>query len=133
MQTNQSFYLQRNTKQLLDKIAHISKFVLPIYWAILTYILLRPGIETEGIRLFPHADKVVHFAAFFILGFLLKATFPKIRFSIYAILIISYGLLTEVLQGVMQWGRTLEFLDLVADTLGGFLALYLYSVTKSRL
>lgn len=130
MQTNQSFYLLRNTKQLLDKITHISKFVLPIYWAILTYILLRPGIEAGGIRLFPHADKVVHFAAFFILGFLLKATFPKIRFSIYITLIITYGLLTEVLQGVMQWGRTMEFLDLVADTLGGLLALAIYSKMK---
>lgn len=130
MQTNQSFYLQRNTKQLLDKITHISKFVLPIYWAILTYILLRPGIEAEGVRLFPPADKVVHFAAFFILGFLLKATFPKIRFSIYIILIISYGLLTEILQGVMRWGRTLEFLDLVADTIGGLLAFVVYSKLK---
>ena len=45
MQLFQNFFQQNNTKNLLDKISKLFKKILPIYWAFLTYMLLKPGVE----------------------------------------------------------------------------------------
>ena len=129
MQTSPNYYPQKNTKKLLDNLINkYSKITLPIYWAFLTYMLLRPGVENkEYFLMFPHLDKLIHFTIFFLLGFFFRVRFPKVSLLYYFLLLISYALLTEILQDVMKWGRSLEFLDAVADTLGLSLAYYIYN------
>lgn len=120
---------QKNIRKLLDNfVTKYIKITLPIYWAILTYMLLRPGAENkEYFFMFPQLDKVIHFSIFFLLGFLFKVRFPKISIFHFFLILISYGLLTEILQDVMDLGRSLEILDAVADSLGVCLAFYLYN------
>ncbi|MCG2794150.1 MAG: VanZ family protein [Weeksellaceae bacterium] len=99
---------------------------MPIYWAILTYMLLRPGVENkEYFFMFPNLDKLIHFSIFCLLGFLFRLRFPKISLVQFFLILISYALLTEILQDVMNVGRSLEILDAVADTLGLSLAYYI--------
>ncbi|MCD9856254.1 VanZ family protein [Epilithonimonas sp. JDS] len=101
---------------------------MPIYWAFLTYMLLRPGIENKEYPfMFQHIDKVIHFTIFFLLGFFFRVRFPKVSLLYYFLILISYALLTEILQDIMKWGRSLEVLDAVADTLGLALAYYIYN------
>ena len=110
---------------LIDKY---SKITLPIYWAFLTYMLLRPGVENkEYFFMFPHFDKLIHFTIFFLLGFFFRVRFPKVSLLYYFLILVSYALLTEILQDTMNWGRSLELLDAVADTLGLLLAYYIYN------
>ncbi|WP_342772851.1 VanZ family protein [Epilithonimonas xixisoli] len=105
-----------------------SKITLPIYWAFLTYMLLRPGVENkEYFFMFPHLDKLIHFTIFFLLGFFFRVRFPKVSILYYFLILISYALLTEILQDVMKWGRSLEVLDAIADTLGLSFAYYIYN------
>ncbi|WP_117596610.1 VanZ family protein [Chryseobacterium sp. FH1] len=129
MQTSPNYYPQKNTRKLLDNLINkYSKITLPIYWAFLTYMLLRPGVENkEYFFMFPHLDKLIHFTIFFLLGFFFRVRFPKVNLLYYFLILGSYALLTEILQDTMNWGRSLEFLDAVADTLGLALAYYIYN------
>ncbi|WP_326987047.1 VanZ family protein [Chryseobacterium sp. MP_3.2] len=115
----QNYYLQSNTKNPLDKISKIFKKILPIYWAFLTYMLLRPGVENvEFPFMFSGIDKVLHISIFAWLAFCFVAAYPKVKFLTFIYIMLIYSLITELLQDIMGLGRSLETLDLVADTVG---------------
>lgn len=107
---------------------------MPIYWAFLTYILLRPSrIKQESLWInFDHMDKVVHFIAFALLGFCYAFAFPKQRWWIFLGVMTAYALLTEVLQEIMALGRTMDTLDFLADILGVILGYFLYKKLSHR-
>jgi hypothetical protein len=65
----------------LDKISKIFRIVLPIYWAILTYMLLKPGVENQEYWfMFSGIDKIIHLSIFAFLGLSFSAAFPKPNF-----------------------------------------------------
>lgn len=131
MLTKENYYLQRSIKLPLDRISKIFKIVMPIYWAFLTYMLLRPSSGAlNSFNFFDGIDKVVHFFIFAILSFCFWATFPKMAFWKFLLLTLFYALLTEILQGVMGLGRSMEFWDLIADTLGLIFGYILFRKTK---
>ena len=134
-QTFPHYYRQKNTRKLSVNhlIQKYSKIILPIYWAFLTYMLLRPGIENkEYFFMFPHLDKLIHCSIFFLLGFFFRLRFPKTQFLYFFLILVSYALLTEILQDIMQLGRSLELLDAVADTVGLTLSYYIYNIYIKR-
>ncbi|RQO33194.1 VanZ family protein [Chryseobacterium sp. KBW03] len=106
---------------------------MPIYWAFLTYMLLKPGEENnEYWFMFSGIDKVLHLSIFGALGFAFIAAFPKIKFSYFFQIILLYAFLTEILQEEMGLGRSMETLDIVADTIGCLLGYYIYKVLIKR-
>lgn len=124
--------LQSNIRNRLDKISKLFKKILPIYWAFLTYMLLRPSVENMELPfMFDGIDKVLHLSIFAMLGFCFLAAYPKIRFIYYIEIMLIYSLLTEILQDEMGFGRSLENLDLVADTLGFFIGYFIYNKIKT--
>src|SRR5690606_22755202 len=121
-----------NIRNLLDKISKLFKKILPIYWAFLTYMLLRPGVENlEYPFMFSGIDKLLHLSIFGLLGFCFMAAYPKTRFTIYIQVMLIYSILTEILQDVMGFGRSLEGLDLVADTVGVLAGYYIFIKLRS--
>ena len=119
MRMCQNYYLQSNTKNPLDKISKIFKKILPVYWAFLTYMLLRPGVENvEFPFMFNGIDKVLHVLIFACLAFCFVAAYPRVKFLTFIYIMLIYSLITELLQDIMGLGRSLENLDLVADTVG---------------
>jgi len=117
----------------LDKISKIFSKILPIYWAFLTYMLLKPGHENQEYWfMFNGIDKVLHLSIFAALGFCFIATFPKIRFSYFFQIILIYAFLTEILQEEMGLGRSMETLDVVADTIGCLIGYYTYKIFIKR-
>lgn len=133
MQINQNYLQQKNTKQSLDKISKIFSKILPIYWAFLTYMLLKPGEENQEYWfMFNGVDKILHLSIFATLGFLFIGTFPKIKFSYFFQIILIYAFLTEILQEEMGLGRSMESLDIVADTIGCLLGYYIYKALVKR-
>ncbi|WP_126653492.1 VanZ family protein [Chryseobacterium aureum] len=115
------------TKQSLDKISKIFSKILPIYWAFLTYMLLKPGEENQEYWfMFTGIDKVLHLSIFAALGFCFVAAFPKIKFSYFFQIILIYAFLTEILQEEMGLGRSMETLDIVADAIGCILGYFAY-------
>nr|WP_244140860.1 VanZ family protein [Kaistella flava (ex Peng et al. 2021)] len=90
-------------------------------------MLLKPGVENfEYAFMFEGIDKVLHLCIFTFLGFSFIAAFPKIKFYYFIQIMICYGLLTEILQEEMHWGRSLEFLDLVADIIGVLIGYFIF-------
>lgn len=62
------------------------------------------------------SDKINHFAAFFVLSFLLDCSFPQFRFAIIKVWpILAYGLLIEIVQSQLSY-REFSLLDMLADT-----------------
>lgn len=129
VQISLNYFLQKITKRSLDKISKIFSKILPIYWAFLTYMLLKPGQENhEYWFMFNGIDKVLHVSIFAALGFSFVATFPKIKFSYFFQIILIYAFLTEILQEEMGLGRSMETLDIVADAIGCLVGYYMYKV-----
>lgn len=126
-----NYLLQNNIKNHLDKISKIFSKILPIYWAFLTFMLLKPGVENQEYPfMFEGIDKVLHLSIFALLGFCFMATFPKIKFIYYIQIMLIYSILTEILQDEMGFGRSLETLDLVADTLGVLIGYFAFTQLK---
>ena len=99
---------------------HFSLFmILALYWLFLTYMLLSPpkGLPQE-LPLFEGADKVFHVVIFAVLSFLYKATFSRQAFGRCFLILILYGIATELAQEYMHLGRSGDPLDLLADAIG---------------
>ena len=125
--------LLNNTRKHLDKVSQIFRKILPIYWAFLTYMLLKPGVENkEYWFMFPGLDKLVHLSIFAALGFCLAAAFPRLKFLYYCYIILIYAFLTEILQDEMRLGRSGEWLDIVADAFGFFIGYYFFRFSSKR-
>ena len=75
-----------------------------------------------------NSDKYVHFITYFWLTFLLYLALPKNQLNLNSRLLFSflfsviYGIIIEVLQGVVTAKRQPEILDVFANTLGSLLA-----------
>jgi len=129
VQIIQNCFQLKIIRRSLDKISNIFIKILPIYWAFLTYMLLRPGVENhEYFFMFDGIDKVLHLSIFAALGFCFIAAFPKIKFSYYFQIILIYAFLTEIFQEEMNLGRSMETLDIVADTIGCLIGYYIYKI-----
>ena len=98
----------------LPRLALIATVWVAIAIAILS---LLPGSDLPAQKL---NDKVNHFIAYGVLTFLAVLGRHSISILKIAVLAIGYGLLLEVLQGVMPFGRTASGLDAIANT-GGVL------------
>lgn len=96
-------------------------------------MLLKPGEENhEYWFMFSGIDKILHLSIFAALGFSFIAAFPKIKFSYFFQIILIYAFLTEILQEEMGLGRSMETLDIVADTIGCLLGYYIYKILIKR-
>ncbi len=126
-------FLLKNTRLSLDKISKIFSKILPIYWAFLTYMLLKPGQENhEYWFMFSGIDKALHLTIFAVLGFSFIAAFPRIKFIYFFQIILIYAFLTEILQEEMGLGRSMETLDIIADIIGSLLGYYIYKLLVGR-
>ena len=124
-------YPLKTIRPHLDKISKIFSKILPIYWAFLTYLLLRPGFEShEYWFMFPGFDKVLHLSIFAMLGFCFMSAFPRCSFRYFIQIMLIYGFATEILQDELEWGRSSEFLDIVADTVGVIIGYLLFKKAK---
>lgn len=83
---------------------------------ILIGTLMPPG--EGGVKLFPHADKIIHFILFAGLGVNICYAFIKTNTLPFVLLLgVLLGFTTEVIQDFIP-GRSLDFYDALADTLG---------------
>lgn len=95
-----------------------------------------PSVISEP--LFPHDDKIMHILVYGCLAFLAardlameKPGWPlrTIRMAAF-FFAVAYGATDEIHQGFTA-GRHASFLDLLADGIGGFFGVLLYSKTRS--
>ena len=123
----------RHIKNLLrDKLLVIIAIVISL--SVLTLSLIK--MPNTGITLV-NIDKAYHSFAYFTLTIFWLLSFYKIPKKKYLITLccIIYGIIIEVLQNVITDYRTGEYLDVLANSIGCLLALFVFSMIfkKNRL
>jgi len=115
--------------QLLSEL----KFVLlAVAWTVLITVLSLISFErTPSFMLqLPFKDKLVHFIFYFVFVVLwcfgLHKT-DKIKILLIAVV---YGIIIEILQYVLTENRTADFYDVLANSLGAFLAFFVFPIIK---
>ncbi|WP_152087122.1 VanZ family protein [Pseudoalteromonas sp. A25] len=92
----------------------VYQVLLLVTLAICTYLFAKE-FQHSGVR-FEHADKVVHFAIFFALAFIMHHAF-KWPMIAQLVLLAAYGIGIEVMQDSLPY-RQASLGDFVADFLG---------------
>lgn len=102
--------------------------------AILLTLLIILGSLTSpsnlSVKTIKISDKVIHFVAYFVLSasWFLALKKTKTNYIIISIAVILFGILIEVLQKILTTNRYLEYLDMVANTLGVLLTYLLFTL-----
>ncbi len=96
----------------------IKRFKFSILWSIIMLIgcTAKLGDELPKEPMIPYQDKIVHFAIFGIMGFIMIAEKRKTDCNTLIICTL-YGILIEIIQSFLPW-RSFEILDMVFDSLG---------------
>lgn len=117
------------------------KYQFPaVLWAVCIFIASSiPSHRIRWILVHP-LDKVVHFGVFFILGLLVYRAlfsgdstrgFTSKKVWIMLVIVIGYGISDELHQGFTA-GRSVDALDLLADTGGGLLAAVIVYIFRKK-
>lgn len=110
------------------------------YLALVLYLTLMPGnklhsLDKAGISdflAFDNSDKLVHAMMFFGLAFLFQILKER-KILIYFLVPFMISFLIEILQGIMPFGRTFDWFDLLANSVGILLAIgLLQSIKKAK-
>lgn len=113
------------------KNSKVQKLALLIYWVVLTFLLLKPGhLKEDAWYIFNGVDKIVHLSIFVILGIIFMTVFSRTKFLVFIQIMLLYAFLTEILQDIMDMGRSLETLDIVADCIGVCIGYYIFGRTR---
>ncbi|HAQ65255.1 MAG TPA: hypothetical protein DCR43_05315 [Bacteroidales bacterium] len=95
-----------------------------LYVALITALSLVSGHDLPSVKLFRHADKVIHMCMYAGFTFLLLWGWPRLfrgsRQWLPLFVVMFWGLSMEILQDLGHYGRSFELFDLVANVLGFF-------------
>ncbi len=107
-----------------NQIESRGSWVWPILLATMVFMASGRGqVAAPGIV---GIDKVGHFLVFGLLGALIARTQPRRRWWLGIVVASLYGISDEFRQSLTP-GRSVEFADWVADTVGALLSVTLYS------
>ena len=117
----------------------MKRYINVIIWTVIIVVLSllpKEAIDSNHIKLFKGADKIVHFVLYAVLMFLWfrinineKVSKSKRRFITFGVIYsISLGIILEILQNYLEIGRSFDTFDIVADILGVlFIVIILYN------
>lgn len=105
--------------------------IMAIAWTITIVILslLSPGKIPNVITL--SWDKLLHFGAYFLLMYLLIAAFYNHEFRFkrsLLLLTIVLGIGIEFIQKFMDLGRSLDYMDMIANMMGSWIGFHSFDV-----
>ena len=105
----------------------MASFAVVVIVVTLAYGTLSPKFDAENdVLLFPHADKVLHFLGWFVLGLATASISKTAHWHLLGwVACTTFGLFTECGQ-IFVVGRYFEVLDCLADSCGsavGFLTI----------
>jgi VanZ family protein len=113
-------------------IPTLKRFLPAALWLVVIFILTSlPAPVIPDVRI-PHADKMIHFAIYLPLGFLLARAFRHrgSRAILYAAALCLAAASCDELHQVLVPGRSADILDLLADLAGGLAGAGLWLATK---
>lgn len=106
-----------NVDSVIKRLPGLALIAMVLVTIAIAILSLLPGSDLPAQNL---NDKVNHFIAYGVLTFLAVLGRHRISILKIAVLAIGYGLMLEILQGAMPFGRTASGLDAIAN-IGGVL------------
>lgn len=97
--------------------------------AIALVLNLLPGAALHEVKL---NDKLEHVTGYLLLTLWFCGIYPRTRYWVIALSFLGMGILVEILQGAMHWGRSEDLHDVIADVAGISLGLILAAVGLSQ-
>lgn len=118
-----------------NKHLTLLKVVTLIWVFVITLLCLLPQEDLPEAGGIPHFDKFVHFVLYVILTFMSLFIFsgskqPRKMTLILIPAIFIFSLLIEIMQGILPFGRTFSFIDLLANLSGIIAGLLLFQRIK---
>ncbi len=106
------------------------------YLSLVVYLELMPASFVPEFR-FPGTDKVIHACMYFGLTFLVCWTFhaEKNHYRVFLIVLIAvtWGILMEIVQFEMKYGRSFEWIDILSNSLGALMSAMLFYLFSKEL
>jgi VanZ family protein len=103
-----------------------------MFWACFLVVLFLSTLPGTKVQFISTSDKLVHFAAFFVLSILLLFAYKFTKpFFMTSLLMAVFGIVIEVLQIYVPY-RTFDVYDFLADMLGVMTALILFQILGQR-
>ena len=103
---------------------------VPQMLGIIAMLSLLPPNDFPEIPLFPGADKLIHSCMYLILCFLacwsMHAEVKRIWYLLIILFSIGWGIMMEVLQLMMNMGRSFEFNDMIGNLIGTLIGSAIY-------
>ena len=121
-------------KKLLERNA----LFIAIFFTILVALLSLVSLKDVHLIKTNNSDKYGHFLAYFILSLcwlnVINRRPHKIIINyIIIIILISYGIILEVLQDILTNHRQADLLDIVANSIGVIFAVLVYNKLKKKM
>jgi VanZ family protein len=118
-------------KKLLERSALPIAIILTIFIAIISLVSLKGGPHIK----ISNSDKLGHFIAYLLLSLswlyaLKNYPLKKNKKYLFISLLIGYGIIIEVLQGVLTTYRQADLYDIIANSAGVLFAVILYRKIK---
>lgn len=109
-----------------------------IWMALIAFLsLMRSGnLPTHNWLSAFHVDKIIHIILYTVLSFLTLYALSKnfsfdSKYFLYAIIISAlFGMVIEIIQSTMNFGRSFELLDILANITGAFVGASIYKRIK---
>ena len=100
------------------------------YLGLIISLSLLPSYDLPDIPLFRGADKIINTCMYLGLTTLacwsLHAEIKHKRYFFIAIMSISWGAIMEVFQYLMHMGRSFDYLDMVGNSVGTIIGIFIY-------
>ena len=101
-----------------------------IYLAIVAFLSLLPSKDFPQLPLFPGADKAIHICMYLGLAVLacwsMHAEVKQKWYYAVIFFAIGWGVMMEIFQYLMHMGRSFELFDILANSVGALIGVYIY-------
>ena len=107
--------------------------MLTIFWAILIAVLSLVSFKSIAKDIVSGNDKFYHFVFYAIFAVLLKLSIRNKKMNFFIIcFVVIYGIIIEILQGVLTTTRESDLFDVLANTLGAIVGLIGFQYVKKQ-
>ncbi len=118
--------------ELFEKLVRNRKYLISVLMIIIAILSLIPSSAIPKQQNLWQADKLVHILMYFcftsFVFLLFSRSLSNKQVIRLGVLVIGFGVLMEILQGLLPLGRNFSFYDILANSLGCLMGYLIYSM-----
>lgn len=107
-----------------------------IYLGFIVFLSLLPSDDFPSVPLFFGADKIVHTSMYLGLALLvcwsMHAEIKPVWYYLIMLFSVGWGVMMELFQLLMDVGRAFEFNDIIGNSIGSLIGVFIYMIVAWR-